>query len=488
MPATTPPPSTATVPVYDAILALAFIGDLSMGRATDQSPRTGWLAAALARAAGGSAQDAMAAQLVSLLRWSGCTANAAGIGELLGDDVAAREQLMALTLPPLSEEVKAQMPEMAQIHCEVAGDIARMLALGSQVERSLRHVFEHYDGGGQPDHLRGEAVPDTVYVAALASDLEILSRAHGLERALQMIAGRAGRIYPQALADLATQHAADWLEQLRVLDAEGRLIEPDATLRGQEVALELIADVIDLKLPWMAGYSRQTASLAQALAARLGLDATKGQCIYRAGLIHGIGRAALPNALWNTAGPLASADWERVRLVPYWTRRAAQHTPSLTAEAELASYVYERLDGSGYFRSLDAAAIPTERRVLAVAAAWTALCARRPWREALSAETATELLQAEATKGRLDPVIVDALLVEIGGQPSRQAARAQSVLSDRETDVLRRISLGESNKEVARALAISPSTVRTHVESIFRKLECSTRAAATLKAFTLGVL
>jgi DNA-binding NarL/FixJ family response regulator len=48
--------------------------------------------------------------------------------------------------------------------------------------------------------------------------------------------------------------------------------------------------------------------------------------------------------------------------------------------------------------------------------------------------------------------------------------------------------LGESNKEVARSLALSPSTVRTQVESIFRKLECSTRAAATLKAYTLGII
>ncbi|WP_374355131.1 hypothetical protein, partial [Chitinimonas sp.] len=134
--------SRATVPVYEAILALAFIGDLSMGRATDQSPRTGWLAAELTRAAGGSEEEATAAQLVSLLRWSGCTANAAGFEHLLGDDVAAREQLMALTLPPMSEATLAQLPEMAQIHCEVAGDIARMLALGSEVERGLRHIFE----------------------------------------------------------------------------------------------------------------------------------------------------------------------------------------------------------------------------------------------------------------------------------------------------------------------------------------------------------
>jgi DNA-binding NarL/FixJ family response regulator len=54
--------------------------------------------------------------------------------------------------------------------------------------------------------------------------------------------------------------------------------------------------------------------------------------------------------------------------------------------------------------------------------------------------------------------------------------------------VLRRLSLGESNKEVARELQISPSTVGTHVESIFRKLECSTRTAATLKGLTLGLI
>lgn len=63
-----------------------------------------------------------------------------------------------------------------------------------------------------------------------------------------------------------------------------------------------------------------------------------------------------------------------------------------------------------------------------------------------------------------------------------------AVLTDRETDASARISLGESNKEVARSLGVSPSTVRTHVESIFRKLKCSTRAAATLKAYTLGII
>ncbi|WP_366888116.1 LuxR C-terminal-related transcriptional regulator [Rhodoferax sp.] len=60
-------------------------------------------------------------------------------------------------------------------------------------------------------------------------------------------------------------------------------------------------------------------------------------------------------------------------------------------------------------------------------------------------------------------------------------------LSSREVEVLSRISHGESNKEAARALGISPSTVRAHLENVFRKLGCSTRAAATLKAMQLGL-
>jgi DNA-binding NarL/FixJ family response regulator len=54
-------------------------------------------------------------------------------------------------------------------------------------------------------------------------------------------------------------------------------------------------------------------------------------------------------------------------------------------------------------------------------------------------------------------------------------------LSPRETHVLRLISRGASNKDATKELALGPSTVR-------RKLDCSTRAAATLKASSMRVL
>jgi DNA-binding NarL/FixJ family response regulator len=84
---------------------------------------------------------------------------------------------------------------------------------------------------------------------------------------------------------------------------------------------------------------------------------------------------------------------------------------------------------------------------------------------------------------------VDALLAPPGRLPAAAtAAQASARLSPREVEVLRLISRGASNKEAAKVLDLSPSTVRTHIESLFRKLECSTRAAATLKASAQGLL
>src|SRR5476649_195494 len=91
--------SVSTVPVSDAMLALAFVGDLSKGQPTNHSVRTARLAAMLAAEDGASEEECEAAFSIALLRWSGCTANAAGFGQLLGDDVGGRRS-MATTLQP----------------------------------------------------------------------------------------------------------------------------------------------------------------------------------------------------------------------------------------------------------------------------------------------------------------------------------------------------------------------------------------------------
>jgi response regulator RpfG family c-di-GMP phosphodiesterase len=482
----------SAIRVFDAVRAVAFVGDLSMGQPTDHSVRAAWIAGQIAVAEGLSAADCGTIREASLLRWSGCTANAPGFAELFGDDVAGREAMLAMrpVWAPTGTlgAMNSVMEPLVRIHCEVSGEVARMLGLGGETEMTLRHIFETFDGKGMPDRMVGERVPVSVFIVSLAGDLEILSRVHGLERALALIASKAGTHYPERLLRSVTVQAGQWLRTLerREPDSlEGALLtEP----MGKMTSPELIADVIDLKLPWMTGYSRGVAEAAGACCAQLGLDAPAQNLVYRAGLIHGIGRAAIPNTVWCGPNPLPASAWETIRLAPYWTSRVGKQIGALGREAEIGSFAFERLDGSGYFRGVSGNAIPIEGRVLAAAVAWVALRSPRPWRPALSPADAASSLTEMTRGGLLDPNVVP-IIASAGKRRVKQIRMPNAPhLSPRETDVLRRISLGASNKEVARALELSPSTVRTHVESVFRKLQCSTRAAATLKASAMGLL
>jgi DNA-binding NarL/FixJ family response regulator len=109
----------------------------------------------------------------------------------------------------------------------------------------------------------------------------------------------------------------------------------------------------------------------------------------------------------------------------------------------------------------------------------------RPGRVATSEDETQQALKREAEHGRLDATVVAAFN---GSPPAYLGVAAVSPRTYREIEVLSRISHGANNKDRARTLGISPSTVRSYVENIFRKLECSTRAAATLKALTTGLI
>ena len=484
-----------TATLSQAMGLLAIVGDLSMGQPIDGSERAARLAVRVAAAAGADAAACEHARMVALLRWSGCTANAAGFAAMMGDDVGARHALVSRTLNAQQVARLRDTTELAEVHCEVAGDIAAMMGLPAAVESGLRHVWEHVDGSGLPLHLRGDEVPTVVYHAVLGGDIEILARVHGVDRALEMIAQLGDVKYPARLVALVAPHARAWLDELEAAETPS----PPPDFLPVSVPLTLVADMIELKLPWLAGYSRRVALLAQEAAQLAGLPEAQQRGLARAALLHGIGRAAVTNTVWERNGKLSAADWEAVRLVPYWTARAGSRIDGLGPDAQLASHVYERLDGSGYFRSLDASALGAPQRLLGVAAAWVALRSPRPWRAAHEPTAATALLEAQVTGGRFDRATVDAVLAAATGvrtAPGNGAngangttgAPVRATLSAREAEVLQRISLGESNKEAARAMRISPSTVRTHVESIFRKLDCSTRAAATLKALTLGLI
>jgi DNA-binding NarL/FixJ family response regulator len=124
--------------------------------------------------------------------------------------------------------------------------------------------------------------------------------------------------------------------------------------------------------------------------------------------------------------------------------------------------------------------------VLAAADVYHAMCEPRAHREALAPEAAAEELGREASAGRLDADVVTALIEVVGERAPRLDRPAG--LTEREAEVIGMLARGLMTKQVARALGISAKTADTHIQNAYRKLDVSTRAAATLFAIEHGLV
>jgi two-component system, NarL family, response regulator LiaR len=100
-----------------------------------------------------------------------------------------------------------------------------------------------------------------------------------------------------------------------------------------------------------------------------------------------------------------------------------------------------------------------------------------------------ELIQAikqvHSGQSSLHPTIARRLLQELS-HTSDRTAKADT-LTERELEVLRLVAKGQSNDEIARQLAISEATVRTHVSNILAKLNLDSRTQAALYALREGL-
>ncbi|WP_431288382.1 hypothetical protein [Roseateles chitinivorans] len=208
-----------TASITDTMRTLAYIGDLSMGQPTEHSLRTAWLAARIAAALGRGQEHCVTVQQVAMLRWSSCTANAADFDEIAGDDIASRADMLSHDKDPAfaqaAERIHKDVQRLTGIHCEVSAEIATLLRVPVEVQRALQGIFATYDGSG-PSHLHDGAVPDSVYVVALASDVEIVTREQGLSRALEVIARKSGKAYPGSLRPSSSDRPrAGWRNSIR---------------------------------------------------------------------------------------------------------------------------------------------------------------------------------------------------------------------------------------------------------------------------------
>jgi len=107
-------------------------------------------------------------------------------------------------------------------------------------------------------------------------------------------------------------------------------------------------------------------------------------------------------------------------------------------------------------------------------------------KDATRAEIGRAVLAAAAGQAVLDPAVQQRLLSVAVRAPATQPDHDPDELTPRESDVLRLIAQGKSNREIARALYVTEATVKTHVNRIFAKTGSRDRTQAIRYAYTHG--
>jgi putative nucleotidyltransferase with HDIG domain len=309
-----------------------------------------------------------------------------------------------------------------EARCDRGAEIARMLFLSEDTAAAIRSLDEHWDGRGMPDGLRGEEIPLAARVLCLAQTVEVF-HAHGGVKAARAIAKRRrGRWFDPSLVDAFLRFCGDreFWAQLEAPDvsqwepAELAITADDARL---DRIAEAFARVIDAKSPFTARHSQRVAEIADGIALVLGFEADQRQVLRRAALLHDIGKLAVSNRILDKPVKLTDEEFQAMQVHPVHTLRILERAPCFAELAELAANHHEKLDGSGYPRSLDAADLDLPMRVLAVADVYEALTADRPYRGAMSAEQALGIIDRDIPR-RLDGDVRNALGIHLGHGPA----------------------------------------------------------------------
>lgn len=105
-------------------------------------------------------------------------------------------------------------------------------------------------------------------------------------------------------------------------------------------------------------------------------------------------------------------------------------------------------------------------------------------------ELVAAIRAVHAGESPLDPEVAKRLLARFQrpATPPPNARPAHEPLTEREMDVLRLLTQGKSNKEIARALFIGDRTVKSHLSAIFQKLDVTDRTQAALYAVRHGLV
>jgi putative nucleotidyltransferase with HDIG domain len=173
--------------------------------------------------------------------------------------------------------------------------------------------------------------------------------------------------------------------------------------------IQALGQTSETRDPYTAGHQRRVTQLACAMAEEMGLSKDQIEGIHVAGLMHDIGKIAIPAEILTKPAKLTKLEFGLITTHPQVSYDILKGIEFPWPVADIVVQHHERLDGSGYPNGLKGDEILLEARILAVADVVEAMASHRPYRAALGVDKA--LAEIEDKRGRLyASEVVDACL------------------------------------------------------------------------------
>lgn len=193
----------------------------------------------------------------------------------------------------------------------------------------------------------------------------------------------------------------------------------------QDAAIGVMVSLAEFRDEDTGNHVRRTSEFVRLLAVELArlpgyaneLPPAKIALMAKSAPLHDIGKIAIPDHILLKPGKFEPEEWAIMQtharrgydILERAGRQMGARGEFLTLAMEIAGSHHEKWDGSGYPRGLAGSAIPLSARLMAVADVFDALMSRRPYKQAMSANQACEVI-VRGRGSHFDPAVVDAFL------------------------------------------------------------------------------
>src|SRR6185312_10998815 len=194
-----------------------------------------------------------------------------------------------------------------------------------------------------------------------------------------------------------------------------RLKEFTDELENAETVLFSLSLSIEAKDPYTEGHCERLSKYCVTMAERLQLPDEMRVALRRAGIVHDIGKIAVPEHILVKPGPLTEPEWKIMKQHPVVGERICSPLKSFRLVLPAIRHHHEKLDGSGYPDGLAGDQVPLSARVLQTVDVYDSLTTDRPYRKALRPPDALGIMREEVNRGWWDSSLVDELEAFVTG-------------------------------------------------------------------------